>query len=168
MARFLDLPNEILLTMAEIIATQWWDSKQWYKIAKVNKRLYHLLIPFVYREESKYSPNRAGLWAFKRGQAVTLQKAIENGAQLDSLETRAGCFAIAHRAVSYQISNFVNAFSANDTNINAQSSYGKQALHIVMAQHPAHSGPQGLNAEPCTFLIETGGRIQSHAYSSTR
>lgn len=69
----LDLPNEILLLIAENLQVEGHINA----FARTNDRLYSILNPYLYRHNVEREDGTALTWAAKRGQDATAQKSLE-------------------------------------------------------------------------------------------
>ncbi|KAJ5997031.1 hypothetical protein N7522_008691 [Penicillium canescens] len=74
----LDLPNEILLTIAEPLGSQ----KDINALAQTNRHFYSLFNPFLYAHNVKYHRGYALEWAAARGVLESVKESIRQGAQI--------------------------------------------------------------------------------------
>lgn len=76
----LDFAPEIVLCIAECLDTD----GDVAALVRTNRRLHHLLDPYLYRRNAQSSASSALLWAAKNGREVTARKALDSGADINA------------------------------------------------------------------------------------
>ena len=82
MPSLLDLPNELLTAIAQYLHPE----RPIYALIRTNRRLYHLLIDYLYRYNVEHPTECSGLsWAVRRGLTNTAARSIAHGADVEKL-----------------------------------------------------------------------------------
>ena len=129
----LQLPNELILEIAELLDTQ----TSLNHLAQVNRYLYNLLNPYLYSENGRAFRSTALLWAAQHGKLRSAQLALEAGANLSHMDEEGltplslACLydQTDVSSAEYRHIEIVKLLLSNDsTDPNSPDVYGRSAL----------------------------------------
>jgi len=125
---FLSLANELIIEIVEYLDNQ----RHIYSLVCVNRRLYHLLKPYLLRHNIQLRGSSALIWAARNDRRATARKLLHIGADVNTVTGSVLDGTALHAAAEKGHLAMVKLLLKNGANVEAQGFRGRKPLFTAL------------------------------------